>query len=105
MEKSVHDEAGSNPRYHTNVTRGCRGHIPFDHRSFIVSLSNCNIPPPFEDLTNFASATPSSVPRCSVFKVLKLRHSKAYVSVKHIQLSGNRWDIGKMKSRSNGIVN
>ena len=105
VQKSVWYETGSNPRPRITSGKPRQRQIPFDHRFFTSSLYKCNIAPSFGDLTNFVSTTPSSFSHCSVFKVLKLRHSKRYVSVKHTWISGHRWDIGKMKSPSNGTVN
>ena len=164
VQKSVRRKTGSNPRPRIIAGKPCQRGIPFDHRGFILSTSNCYISPSFgdnklrecyttlgftvelregaieqeEQYIAFGWALQTherktyrrnehmyyvitwSFPyrelylrdcnsrfqhsHCSVFKVLKLRHSKVYVSVKNTQISGNRWDIGKVKSRSNGTV-
>ena len=59
VQKSVWHKTGSNPRPRITSGKAYRRQIPFDHRSFTWFLYNFNIPPPFGDLTNLVSTTPS----------------------------------------------
>ena len=49
VQKSVRRETGSKPRPRIIAGKPCQRGIPFDHRCFILSTSNCYISPSFGD--------------------------------------------------------